>query len=96
LHSITRHPSTIDHEEIELATEVEEEEEGALEEPEDQWYATIFNKQDTMKENFHFHLQHVCFFSHHIITQKNFLHYLGRSRKREIKTIKMFSGFRQK
>jgi hypothetical protein len=33
------------HEEIELAIEVEEEEEGALEEAEDQWYATTFNDQ---------------------------------------------------
>jgi hypothetical protein len=43
------------HEGIELATEVEEEKEEALEEVEDQWYATIVNNQDTMQENVHFH-----------------------------------------
>jgi hypothetical protein len=73
--------------------EVEEEEEEALEETEDQWYATNFNNQDTMQENFHFHLQHLCIVAHQIMTQKNFLHYWGRSRKREIRTI---SGFWRK
>jgi hypothetical protein len=44
------------HEEIKLATKVEDEVEEALEEAEDQWYAIISNKQDTMKENVYFHL----------------------------------------
>jgi hypothetical protein len=42
-------------EEIELATEVEDEQEEALEEVEDQWYVTIVNNQDIMQENVHFH-----------------------------------------
>jgi hypothetical protein len=83
-------------EEIELATEVEEEEEEALEEAEDQWYATTVNNQDTMQENVHFHLRHVCIVVHQIMTQKTVPHYWGRSRKREIRTIRMFSGFRWK
>jgi hypothetical protein len=44
------------HEDIKLATEVEEEQEETLEEAEDQWYATTFNNQDTMQENVHSHL----------------------------------------
>jgi hypothetical protein len=48
------------HEEIKLAIEVEEEEYEALEEAEDQWYATTVSKQDTMQENVHFHLRCVC------------------------------------
>jgi hypothetical protein len=43
-------------EEIELAIEVEEEEEKALEEVEDQWYSTTISNQKNMQENVHFHL----------------------------------------
>jgi hypothetical protein len=63
------------HKEIELATEVEEEEEEALEEAEDQWYATTVNNQDIIQENFHSHLHRVCIVAHHIMTRKNALHY---------------------
>jgi hypothetical protein len=55
-HSIIRCLSTMPHEEIELATEVEDEVEEALEEAEDWWYAITVNNQDTMQENVHFHL----------------------------------------
>jgi hypothetical protein len=96
LHSITRGPSTTHCEEIEMAIEVEDEEEEALEEAEDRWYVTNVNNQDTMKENVHFHLRHVCIVAHQIMTQKTVRHYWGRSRKREIRTIKMFSGFLHK
>jgi hypothetical protein len=81
------------HEEIEMVTEVEEEEEEALEEAEDQWYSIIFNNQDTMQENFHFHQRRVCIFVHHIMKHNNVPQYWGRSKKREIKTIRMFNGF---
>jgi hypothetical protein len=67
-----------------------------LEEAEDYWYATTVNNQDTIKENAHFLPWHVCIVAHQIMTQKNVLHYWGRSKKREIRKIKMFSGFRQK
>jgi hypothetical protein len=56
------------HEDIELAIVVEKEEEEALEEAEDQLYATIVNNQDTMQENVHFHLRHVCIVAHQIMT----------------------------
>jgi hypothetical protein len=71
-------------------------EEEALEEAEDQWYVTTINNQDTMQENVHFHLRHVCIVTHQIMIQKIVQHYWGRSRKREIRTIRMFSGFLQK
>jgi hypothetical protein len=73
------------HEEVELDTKVEEEEEEALEEAKNQWYATTVNKQGIMKDNFHFHLRCVCIVTHQIMKQKNVLHYWGRSRKREKK-----------
>jgi len=79
-----------------MGTKVEEEKEEALEEVEDQWYATTVNNQETMQENAHFHLQHVCIVVHQIMTRENALHYLERSKKREIKTIRTFSGFQQK
>jgi hypothetical protein len=63
------------HEGIELAKKVEEEKEEDLEEAEDQWYATIFNYQDTMQENVHFHQRPVCIFVHQIMTQNNVRHY---------------------
>jgi hypothetical protein len=63
------------HEEIELATEVEEEKEETLEESKDHWYATTINNHDTMQESVHFQRQHVCIFTHQIMTQKNVLHY---------------------
>jgi plasmid maintenance system killer protein len=44
------------HEEIELATEVEDEVEEALEEVEDQWYSISVNNQYIMQENSHFNL----------------------------------------
>ena len=52
-----------------MATEVEEEKDEALEKEEDQWYSTIVNNQDTMQENLHFHLRHVCIVAHQIMTQ---------------------------
>jgi hypothetical protein len=58
-------------EEIELATEVEDEQEEALQEVEDQWYVTTVNNQDTMKENVHFQRRLVCIVAHQIMTQKN-------------------------
>jgi hypothetical protein len=89
-------PDTTHREEIKLTTEVEDEVEEALEEIEDRWYAITFNNQDIMQENVHFHPRHVCIVAHPIMKQKTVRHYLGRSRKREIKTIKMFNGFLQK
>ena len=62
--SITRHLSITHHERIELAIEMEEEKEEALEEVMDQWYATIVNNQDTMQENSHFHVRTLCIFMH--------------------------------
>jgi hypothetical protein len=47
-------------EEIEQATEVEDEREEVLDEVEDQWYVIIVNNQDIMQGNVHFHQQHVC------------------------------------
>ena len=41
------------HEEIELATEVEDKQEEDLEEVEDQWYVTIINNRDIMQGNVH-------------------------------------------
>jgi hypothetical protein len=81
------------HEDIELDTEVEDEVEEASEETEDRWYAIIVNKHETMQENVHFHLQHVCIVAHQIMTQKIVRHYWGRSRKRGIRTIIMPNGF---
>ena len=52
------------HEEIELAIEVEEEEDEALEEADDQWYATTVNNKDTMQENVHFHRRPIYILSH--------------------------------
>jgi pyruvate/oxaloacetate carboxyltransferase len=72
---------------------VEDEVEEALEEAEDRWYAITVNNQDTMQENVHFHLRHVCIVAHQIMTQKIVRHYWGRSRKRGIRTIRMFNGF---
>jgi hypothetical protein len=51
-------------EETKLDIEVENKAEEALEEVEDRWYAIIVNNQDTMQENVHFHLQHVCIVAH--------------------------------
>ena len=62
-------------EEIELAIEVEEKQEEALEEVEDQWYVTIVNNWDIMQENVHFHQRLVCIVTHQIMTQKNVWHY---------------------
>jgi hypothetical protein len=42
--------------EIEMATEVEDEVEEALEEVEDQWYSITLNNLNTLQENVHFHL----------------------------------------
>jgi hypothetical protein len=64
-----------------------------LEEAKDRWYAIIVNNHDTMQENVHFHLRHVCIVVHQIMTQKIVQHYWGRYRKRE---IRMSSGFLQK
>jgi hypothetical protein len=58
------------HGDIELATEVEDEVEEALEEAEDQWYVITFNNQDTMHKNVHSHLRHVCIVAHQIMTHK--------------------------
>ena len=95
-HNITRYHSTMHCKDIELATEVEEEVEEALEEEEYWWYAINFNNQDTMQENVHFHLWHVCTVVHQTMTQNTVWHYWGRYRTREIKTIRMFNVFLQK
>jgi hypothetical protein len=60
----------MDREEIDLATEVEEEVDKALEEVEDRWYAITINNHDIMQENVHFHMRHVCIVAHRIMTQK--------------------------
>jgi hypothetical protein len=83
-------------EEIELDIEVEEEVEEDLEEEYDRWYVIIVNNQDTMHENVHVHLRHICIFVHHIMTQKIVQHCWGRSRRRGIKTIRMYNGYLQK
>jgi hypothetical protein len=58
----------MNHEEIELATEVEENEEEDLEEEENRWHATTSKNLDTMQENVHFHLRHVRIVAHQIMT----------------------------
>jgi hypothetical protein len=63
--------SIMHREGIELAKEVEEEKEEALERLEDQLYVTIVNKKETTQENAHFHQRPVCIFGHQIMTQKN-------------------------
>jgi hypothetical protein len=82
--------------EIELATKVDDEVEEALEEAEDRWYSITVNNQDTMHDNFHFHLRHLCLVTYHIMTQKIARHYWGISRRRGIRTIRMFNGFMQR
>jgi hypothetical protein len=62
-------------EEIEHATEVEDELEEVLDEVEDQWYVTIVNNQDIMQENVHFHQQLVCIVAHRTMIQRNVRHY---------------------
>ena len=46
--------------EIEQDTEVGDEREEVLDEVEDQWYATIVNNQNIMKENICFHQKLAC------------------------------------
>jgi hypothetical protein len=58
-------------EEIEQATEVEDEREEVLDEVEDQWYVIIVNNPDIMQGNVHFHQQHVCIVAHRTMIQKN-------------------------
>jgi hypothetical protein len=54
--SIIRFLNTTPCEEIEMATEVEDKVEEDLEEAEDRWCAITKNNQETMQDNFHFHL----------------------------------------
>jgi hypothetical protein len=81
---------------MELATKVEDEVEEVLEEAEDQWYAITVNNQETMQENFHFQLRHVCIVMHSTMTHKTIQNYWGRLRKRETRTIRRFNGFMHK
>jgi hypothetical protein len=80
-------------EDIELATNVEDKVDEALEEAEDRRYVITINNQDTMHENVHFHLRHVCIVVHQIMTKRIVQHYWGRSRRRGIRTIRMYSGY---
>jgi hypothetical protein len=58
-------------EEIEQATEVEDEQEEVSDEVEDQWCVTIVNNWDITQGNVHFHQQLVCIVVHRTMIQKN-------------------------
>jgi hypothetical protein len=58
-------------EEIEQATEVEDEQDEVLDEVEDEWYVTIVNNRDIMQGNFHFHQQPVFIGTHQTMIRKN-------------------------
>jgi hypothetical protein len=58
-------------EEIEKATEVEDEQEEVSDEVEDQWCVTIVNNWDITQGNVHFHQQIVCIFMHQTTIHKN-------------------------
>jgi hypothetical protein len=51
-------------EDIDLVTKVKDEVDEASEEVEDRRYAINVNNQNTMHENVHFHLRHVCIVMH--------------------------------
>jgi hypothetical protein len=58
-------------EEIEWATEVEDEREKVLEEVKDQWYVKIVKNWDITQGNVHFHQQLVCIVMHQTMIRKN-------------------------